>query len=162
MKHSRKSISVVAVACLALTACSPGDSVSEPPLSVSPSEEPDSAPSVGSGANALADAGDTCGSLEGEVLVALEDGTSCDIAHDVMAMYKDNLDQAEGQALFWTSPNGWGCTGRYIFPGESDTPSARKMSCSAEDRSGRPAEEGSGSVALAEPGEDYKALLDLD
>lgn len=172
MRPNRLIVALVSSTCIALTACTSGETASEPPLTLSPSEhsgtttsseETSSATSSEKSSSAtVADAGETCGSFDDGVLVALEDGTTCDIARDVMTMYKDNLGQAQGQALFWTAPNGWDCFGRYRFPGEEDNPSTRKLSCSAEDPSGAAAEEGSGGVALADPGEDFAALLDLD
>ena len=97
--------------------------------------------------------GDVCITYsDGRELVALEDGTTCDIAIDVMDQYAD-ADDVQGSAGFWTSPQGWGCFSRYVIDGKEDLPENRRVSCSDSDAAGNPASEGSGAVAALKPGE---------
>lgn len=81
-------------------------------------------------------------------VVAVEDGTTCGIAMRVFRGYVSALmaGEPEGQAAFWTAPNGWGCFARWFFPDEEYVGANGKLACSAQDPSGVPAQEGSGEV----------------
>lgn len=171
---------VAVMTCLALTSCAEeellpestpttsanaetaGADTEETTSAAESSQSDETTSSSSSAASSTADAGESCGTRDGMSVVALEDGTTCDIAMDVLEQYDNNLSQAEGQALYWTAPNGWGCFARYTFPGEEDAPNSRKTSCSAEDPGGKPASEGSGGVAMVDPGDEHKVLIDVD
>lgn len=99
------------------------------------------------------EAGTQCGSTStpagGDVaVVASQNDTTCGVAMQVMRGYITALreGQTEGQAAFWTAPNGWGCFGRWFFPGEDYVGANGKLACGAQDPSGKPAQEGSGEV----------------
>lgn len=102
--------------------------------------------------------GEVCGSVESSMggtyqIVALEDGTTCDIAVEVMRGYVNAWTSGgiEGSAGFWTAPNGWGCASGYILPGDEDIRANAKNTCSDSDPAGRPASEGSGSFVALRP-----------
>lgn len=101
----------------------------------------------------IANRGDVCVTYDdGWELVALKDGTTCDVAISVMDQYR-KADDKQGQALLWTAPNNWGCFGRFVIDGQDDLPENRRFSCGDATASGVPATEGSGGVALLKPGE---------
>lgn len=81
-------------------------------------------------------------------MVAVEDGTTCGIAMRVFRGYVSALmaGEPEGQAAFWTAPNGWGCFARWFFPDEEYVGANGKLACGANDRAGTPAKDGSGEV----------------
>lgn len=108
--------------------------------------------------------GTVCGEIAGPMgpdlyVIATKYDTTCGPAMEAMNGYMDALNdgQTEGQAAFWTAPNGWGCTARWFFPDEEYVGANGKMSCGAASPSGEPAKEGSGEVvALTE--EDRKKV----
>lgn len=110
------------------------------------------------------DVGTQCGVLHapsGDALavIAVEDGTNCDTAMDVMEGYRKALHfgETEGQAALWTSPEGWGCTGRYFYEGEEYIGANGKLSCGDSSPSGEPASVGSGE-AVAVPFDEIHRL----
>ncbi|WP_133064868.1 hypothetical protein [Corynebacterium hadale] len=103
-------------------------------------------------------AGNVCGTVESSMggsyqIVALEDGTTCDSALAAMRGYVDAYRNGavEGQAGFWTAPNGWGCANGWFLPGDEQIRANAKNTCSASDRAGNPAQEGSGAVVALRP-----------
>lgn len=104
--------------------------------------------------------GESCGTVESSMggayeVMALEDGTTCDVALDVMHGYVDAwaTGAVEGQAGFWTAPNGWGCANGWFLPGDEQIRANAKNTCGDSDRAGRPASEGSGSFVALRPDE---------
>lgn len=102
--------------------------------------------------------GEQCGTwdLGGQTMgvYAVEDGTTCDQAMDSVREYFAAAERGEfqGTATAWTNPaNGWGCTSRYILPGDADEPSNRKIACTDSQMDGTKAFAGSGAVALLDP-----------
>lgn len=103
----------------------------------------------GTASQQIANMNDSCGELNGSYVVATENGTTCDIAMEVMTDYTSGSPSGtppQGSAGFWTAPNGWGCASDY----NPETKSAEAW-CGASDRSGQPAMEGSGAVTLIAP-----------
>ncbi|WP_070462771.1 hypothetical protein [Corynebacterium sp. HMSC29G08] len=99
------------------------------------------------------DFGTQCGVMvapSGDALavIAVSEDTTCDTAMDVVEGYRRALHfgETQGQAAFWTSPEGWGCTGRYFYVGEEHFGANGKISCAASSPSGEPASVGNGEV----------------
>lgn len=129
-----------------------------------PAENSDKNLTSNAAATETAPGGTVCGEITGPMgqdlyVIATKYDTTCGPAMEAMNGYMDALNdgQTEGQAAFWTAPNGWGCTARWFFPDEEYVGANGKMSCGAASPSGEPAKEGSGEVvALTE--EDRKKV----
>ena len=101
----------------------------------------------------LAAAGTECGTVvvprgDEQLVVATKDGTTCNLGMEIMNQYIEAIQagKSEGQAGFWTAPNGWGCFARWFFPDEPYSGVNGRLACGAEDPAGNPAKEGSGEV----------------
>lgn len=107
----------------------------------------------------MANTGGQCGSVEmhGEQwgVYAVQDGTVCDVAMQTVHRYFNAYETGElmGTVTVWDDPeNGWGCTGRWVIPGDEEVRTNYKMAClDTRPMSGTKAWEGSGAVAIMQP-----------
>lgn len=107
------------------------------------------------GTGRTASKGEKCGewNLHGETMgvYAVEDGTTCHQGMDAIEAYFAAAERGEmqGTVTAWTNPaSGWGCTGRYLLPGDSDEPSNRRIACTDTQLDGTKAHLGTGGVVL--------------